>query len=235
MSKPKGKIVVEFELRDPDYLSDKYIKEFQKNIPFDMELVSLTNCKKVAVHRFVVMMFSKHIRNLFIDGGNSFKNGHVISKYFKRFIFPIFNREFNGIRSNFNLVHQTVPVNVPYHILIKVIELFYDCRTTIPAHSVSDMNKALHILQVYNVMDFVGQMAPPIIIPNSGVRPMPVNVEPQLNRRQTMAYQPIMDPKRRCTNIVPTPQPMVRPLVAPIKVQPLTFEQVRLTPNMYVV
>lgn len=94
MNKPKGKIVVELEARDPNYLSDKYMKELQKDIPFDMELVSSgAGSKKVEVHRFVVMMFSKYIRNLFKDGGNSYKNGHVISKYFKRFIFPFFDRE----------------------------------------------------------------------------------------------------------------------------------------------
>lgn len=80
MSKAKGTIVVRFALRDSNYLSDKYIKELQKDIPFDMEVVSSINCKKVDVHRFVVMMFSKHIRNVFKDSGNSYKNGHVISK-----------------------------------------------------------------------------------------------------------------------------------------------------------
>lgn len=58
--------------------------ELQTDIPFDMTLVSSISSNKVDVHRFVVMMFSKHIRNLFKDGGNSYKNGHVISKYFKK-------------------------------------------------------------------------------------------------------------------------------------------------------
>lgn len=90
MSKP---IVFQFALRDPNYLSDKYIKEIQKEIPFDMELVSSIPNKKVDVHRLVVMMFSKQIRNLLKDSGNSFKNGHVIRKYFKRFLPPIFDRK----------------------------------------------------------------------------------------------------------------------------------------------
>lgn len=76
--------MVQFASRDRNFLSDKYIKEVQTDIPFDMSLVSSINSKKVDVHRFVVMMFSKHIRNLFKDGGNSYKNGHVISKYYKK-------------------------------------------------------------------------------------------------------------------------------------------------------
>lgn len=88
------------------------------------------------------------------------------------------------------------------------------------------MHKALHILQVDNVMDFIGQMPPPIV-PNPGTRSMPITVQP-FNRRQTMAYmQPINDLKRRRSNVVPIQAPMARPLVAPIKQQPI-FEQVRL-------
>lgn len=110
---------------------------------------------------------------------------------------------------------------MPYGILLKVIELFYDCQTIIPANSVSDMHKALHFLQVDSVMDF-GQMPPPMNAPNSGPRPMYTDAQAAFNRRQTMAnMEPMIDLKRRRTNMVPIPA-QIRP----------SFEQVTLTPNI---
>lgn len=80
------------------------------------------------------------------------------------------------------------------------------------------MRKALHVLQVDNVMDNVGSMPPPINVPYPGTR-MSVNAAAPFNRRQTMVQmQPINDPKRRRSNIVTLPVPVLRP--AP-------FEQVR--------
>lgn len=130
------------------------------------------------------------------------------------------------MRSNSNSVHQTVPVNVPYSILLKVIELFYDCQTIIPVNLVPDMRKALNFFQVDNVMDqCAGSMPPPINVPHSSAR-MSVNNPAPFNRRQTMVQmQPIDDSKRRRSNMVPLP---VRPHAT-------LFEQVILTLNMYVV
>lgn len=123
---------------------------------------------------------------------------------------------------------------MPYHTLLKVIDLFYDCHTTIPANGALAMMAALKSLQVDSVKDFMGPMGPPITAPYPGARPTPVDVQAtsQFSRRQTMSYiQPINELKRPRSNMGQTPPPqMIRSFVAPLKVQASTLEPVRLTP-----